>query len=66
MSPAATVRLRRAMRTRRETEARNAALRQAGRDLRAQAAGQARPELAEPFLDEARMFESAVRPLPAL
>lgn len=69
MSPVEAIRRRRVMHAVRDRAAANAALLSVGRDLRGRAAEElasGHPERAEPFLAEARVFEDAVQPLPAL
>lgn len=68
MSPLATVvsmsRRRRAVLHRQQHARSNRALADAGRSLRAQAQAYldaGRPDLAEPYLDEARLFEAAMQ-----
>lgn len=63
------IRRRRLIHARRERDATNARLRGVGRDLRRQAQAElnaGHPERAQPYLEEARMFEGAVRAVPAL
>lgn len=68
-SPAAVLRRRRAIARYADRRHANDRLRSVGGDLRRAAqpmldAG--RPDLAQPYLDEAELFESAAQPLPSL
>jgi hypothetical protein len=63
------IRRRRLIHARRERDAANARLRGVGRDLRRMAQAElnaGHPERAQPYLDEAVVFEGAVRGVPAL
>ena len=67
MSPAATLRYRRARLARAETARTRAGLSDAASGLRSLAQEQidaGRPDLARPYLDEVALFEGAVRRLP--
>lgn len=69
MSPAAVLRRRRAVARYADRLRVNDGLFDAGRDLRRRAQVQlnaGRPDLAQPYLDEAELFESAAQPLPGL
>lgn len=68
-SPAALLRRRRAILRRIERARSNDALFAAGRELRREAqvyVNAGRPDLAQPYVEEAELFESAAQPLPGL
>ena len=60
------IRHRRLIHRQRADAASSAALREAAAEFRRRAAAQPAPELAQPFLDEAELFESAAGRRPAL
>lgn len=68
-SPAAVLRHRRLVARRTDRVRSNDRLSDAARGLRREAEvylSAGRPDLAEPYLDEARLFEDATRPVPGL
>lgn len=67
MSPTAALRRRRQIARYADRLRSNDALTDAGRDLRRRAQAHldgGRPDLAQPFIDEAELFEGATQPLP--
>jgi hypothetical protein len=69
MTAAELIRRRRAVRTHRDALRTNDALWDTARDFRRRAQEQinaGRPELAAPYLDEARLFEGAAQTVPGL